>query len=140
MGVDAMIESLDLVKAGTAPKEVQNLDEGSYESWFGKAQVEIDWSKSASDIYNTIRAGNPQPGAWTKVDGVIVQFYDSRRIDEVAGDAGSVAGISDEGILVSAGDNGGVIVSRVRPSGEGKMSAAEYAAASGLKLGAKLGN
>lgn len=139
MGVDAMIESLDLVKAGTAPKEVQNLDEGSYESWFGKAQVEIDWSKSASDIYNTIRAGNPQPGAWTKVDGVIVQFYDSRRIDEVAGDAGSVAGISDEGILVSAGDNGGIIVSRVRPAGEGKMSAAEYAAANGLKLGAKLG-
>ena len=51
MGVDAMIESLDLVKAGTAPKQVQNLDEGSYESWFGKAQAEIDWSKSRCRVF-----------------------------------------------------------------------------------------
>lgn len=140
MGVDAMIESLDLVKAGSAPKEVQNLDDGSYESWFGKAQVEIDWSKSATDIYNIIRAANPQPGAWTTIDGVTVQIYDSRRIDSVVGDAGSVAGLSDEGILVSAGDGGGILVSRVRPAGEGKMSAAEYSASSGLNVGARLGS
>lgn len=140
MGVDAMIESLDLVKAGTAPKEVQNLDDGSYESWFGKAQVEIDWSKSAADIYNTIRAANPQPGAWTRVGGVTVQIYDSRRIDSVDGDAGRVAEISDQGILVSAGDGGGILISRVRPAGEGKTSAGEYVASSGMKVGARLGN
>ena len=59
MGVDAMIESLDLVKAGTAPRQLQHLDEGSYESWFGKAQAEIDWSNSAAEVYNIIRAANP---------------------------------------------------------------------------------
>jgi len=138
MGVDAMIESLDLVKSGTAPKIVQNLDDGSYESWFGKKQAEIDWNKSAADIYNTIRAGNPQPGAWTTVDGAELKIFDSRRVDSVAGDAGVVESIGDEGILVSAGDAGGVLISRVRAS-EGKVSAAEFAASSDLKVGHKLG-
>ncbi|MFV2031640.1 MAG: methionyl-tRNA formyltransferase [Gammaproteobacteria bacterium] len=138
MGVDAMIESLDLVKSGSAPKIAQNLDEGSYESWFGKAQVEIDWNKSAQDIYNTIRAANPQPGAWTTVDGVPLQIYDSRRIDSVAGDAGVVAEINDDGILVSSGDQGGILIKRVR-AGEGKIGASEYAASGGLNVGARLG-
>ena len=42
MGVEAMIESLDLVKQGSAPKLEQDLSQGSYESWFGKAQAKID--------------------------------------------------------------------------------------------------
>lgn len=138
MGVDAMIESLDLVKTGTAPKKVQNLDDGSYESWFGKAQAEIDWSKSAADIYNIIRAGNPQPGAWTMVDGETMQIFDSHRVESVAGDAGRVESIGDDGILVSAGDAGGIMIARVRAGGA-KVSAAEFAASSDLKVGHMLG-
>ena len=139
MGVDAMIESLDLVKAGTAPKQMQNLEDGSYESWFGKAQAEIDWGKPAAEIYNIIRAANPQPGAWTSVNGVTVQVYDSRLVDHVEGDAGSVAELTDEGILVATGDNAGVLISRVRPSGEGKISASEYVSSNEIKPGDRLG-
>ena len=139
MGVDAMIESLDLVYAGTASKQLQNLDEGSYESWFGKAQAEIDWSKSAADVYNTIRAANPQPAAWTTVNGAVLQIFDSRLIDNVEGAAGSVAELNDDGILVCAGDNAAVLISRVRPAGEGKISSSEYVSASDLKAGAQLG-
>ncbi|MCZ6796481.1 MAG: methionyl-tRNA formyltransferase [Gammaproteobacteria bacterium] len=139
MGVDAMIESLDLVKAGTAPKRVQDLDQGSYESWFGKAQAEIDWSKPAAVIYNTIRAANPQPGAWTTANDATVQVYDSRLIDTVAGDAGVVVEVNDDGILIAAGDEAGVLISRVRPAGEAKISAAEYAASSRVKAGDHLG-
>jgi len=139
MGVDAMIESLDLVKAGAAPRQVQNLDEGSYESWFGKAQAEIDWSKPAAQVYNTIRAANPQPGAWTSANGATVQVYDSRLIESVSRDAGVVAEVSDDGILVAAGDGAGVLISRVRPAGEGKISAAEFASSSGIKVGDQFG-
>jgi methionyl-tRNA formyltransferase len=140
MGVDAMIESLDLVKAGTAPKQKQNLDEGSYESWFGKAQAEIDWSKPAADVYNTIRAANPQPGAWTTVNGDTLQLFDSRLVEAVDAAAGIVVDVSDDGILVSAGDGAGVRISKVRPAGEGKITATEFAASSGIKAGDQLGS
>jgi methionyl-tRNA formyltransferase len=140
MGVDAMIESLDLVKEGTAPKQVQNLDEGSYESWFGKAQAEIDWQKTAAEVYNIIRAANPQPGAWTTVNGDTLQFFDSRLVDNVVGEAGTVAQVDDNGILVCTGDNSGVLISRLRPAGEAKISAADYAVASKINVGDRLSN
>jgi len=59
MGVDAMIEGLELVRAGAKLKHTQNLADGSYESWFKKDLAEIDWSKPVADIYNLIRAANP---------------------------------------------------------------------------------
>jgi methionyl-tRNA formyltransferase len=59
MGVDAMIEGLELVRAGVKLKHPQNLADGSYESWFKKDLAEIDWSKPVADVYNVIRAANP---------------------------------------------------------------------------------
>ena len=36
MGVDAMLEGLDLVKSGVIIKHDRRLDVGTYEGWFGK--------------------------------------------------------------------------------------------------------
>lgn len=136
MGVDAMVESLDLVKAGKAPRIAQNLDEGSYESWFRKADAEIDWSKPAMEIYAIIRAGNPQPGAWTTHNGAELKIFDSAT-GNASGTPGQVLSIDDEGITVAAGE-GSIVMKRVRADG-GKVPAAEYVAASGLKVGDVLG-
>jgi len=136
MGVDAMLESLELVKQGNAPKIVQNLDDGSYESWFGKKQAKINWSDSASKIYNIIRAGNPQPGAWTTHNDVELKIYDSC-LSEDTGQPGEVLAINDNGITIAAGQNA-VQIKRVRGDG-GKVSAIEYASGQGLSVGDFLG-
>lgn len=136
MGVDAMIESLDLVKAGTAPRIDQNLEEGSYESWFGKKQAELDWSKPASDVYNTVRAANPQPGAWTTHGSAELKLFDSE-ITSDSGKPGEVLSIDDSGVVIAAGQ-GALKVKRVRADA-GKVPAAEYASASGLSVGEVLG-
>ena len=62
MGVDAMMEGLDMVKAGVIIKHDQRLDDGTYEGWFNKDAAAIDWSKPVADVYNTIRASKPCPG------------------------------------------------------------------------------
>jgi methionyl-tRNA formyltransferase len=137
MGVDAMVEALDMVAAGTAPKIEQDLSKGSYESWFKKADARVDWSKPAQHNYNVIRAGNPQPGAWTVRKGQELEIFDSR-LAEGSGKPGEVLFVSDDGITVAAGD-GAIRIMRVRAAG-GKIPAAEYAAASGLKAGDLLGD
>jgi methionyl-tRNA formyltransferase len=137
MGVDAMIEALDMVTAGTAPKIEQDLSKGSYESWFKKADAKVDWSKPAQHNYNIIRAGNPQPGAWTVHNGQELNIFDSR-LAEGSGKPGEVLSVSDDGISVAAGD-GAIRIMRVRADG-GKVPAAEYAAASSLKAGDVLGD
>lgn len=136
MGVDAMMESLELVKQGRAPRIEQNLEEGSYESWFGKKQAEIDWTKSAREVYNIIRAGNPQPGSWTTRDSAEIRIFDSRLSDET-GSPGQVVAVDGESFTVAAAD-GSVRIMRVRADA-GKVPAADYVASSSLSVGDRFG-
>lgn len=136
MGVDAMMEALALVKQGKAPKVEQDLAQGSYESWFGKADAELHWDKPAQEIYNTIRAANPQPGAWTTHNGTEIKIFDSRLADN-AGEPGEVVTVDDEGFVVAAGE-GAIKIKRVRAD-SGKVTAADYAKSSQLAVGDRLG-
>ena len=137
MGVDAMLEAVDLVRDGTAPRVAQDHSQATYESWCRKADAEIDWSKPALEVYNLIRGTNPQPGAWTIVGGNELKVFDCSPA-EVSGAAGEVAAISEEGFTVACGE-GGLLVRRVRPHDGGKVPAAEYVSGAGLAVGARLG-
>ncbi len=137
MGVDAMIEGLDMVKAGVIIKHDQRLDDGTYEGWFNKDAAAIDWSKPVEETYNTIRAANPAPGAWTTLDGEEVKIYDSARIDG-DGTPGEVIDVSDDGVVVQ-GNGGRIVLKRVRPAASGKIAASEWAQTANLKSGSKLG-
>ena len=137
MGVDAMIEGLDMVKAGIIIKHDQRLDDGTYEGWFNKDAAAIDWSKPVEETFNTIRAANPAPGAWTTLNGEEVKIYDSARIDG-DGTPGEVIDVSDDGVVVQ-GNGGRIVLKRVRPAASGKIAASEWAQTVNLKSGSKLG-
>jgi len=138
MGVDAMLEGLDLVKAGVIIKHDQRLEDGSYESWFGKNEAKIDWSKPVSDVYNTIRAANPAPGAWTTVNGSELKVYDSALV-EGNGAFGEVVSIDNIGVTVQ-GNGGRILIKRVRPASGNKIFASEWATSAKINLGTKLGS
>jgi methionyl-tRNA formyltransferase len=137
LGVEAMMESIELVRAGTAPREVQDADAGSYEGWCRKADVQVDWSKPSDEVYNLIRGANPQPGAWTTFNGAEVKIFDSRKADG-SGEPGTVLAVDDSAVLVATAD-GAISIQKVRADA-GKVSAAEYAAAAGLEAGSSLGS
>lgn len=138
MGVDAMMESLDLVKQGKAPRVAQDLSKGSYESWFRKADAEIRWDQPAQAIYNIIRAANPQPGAWTTLNGAQLQVYDAARVAQATGSPGEIINIGDDGMVVAA-EQGALLLKRVRYQGGDKVAAAEFAAQHEVKPGDRLG-
>jgi methionyl-tRNA formyltransferase len=133
MGVDAMIESLDLVKAGVLLKHKQALASGSYESWFKKDIAELDFAKPAADVYNTIRAANPAPGAWTMLKGVKLDIYDAART-EGSGAPGTILAIDAAGITIAA-KGGAILAKRVKAPDGKKIAASEYAASAGLVVG-----
>lgn len=130
MGVDAMIESLELVKAGVILKHDQRLEDGSYESWFRKDAARIDWSKPAAEVYALIRAANPAPGAATELAGTEVQIYDSACV-EGDGTPGEIVAVSSEGIIVQA-KGGRILIKRLRPQGGDKQTATAWAEEQGL--------
>jgi methionyl-tRNA formyltransferase len=137
LGIEATLEAIDLVRAGNPPRIAQDESKATYESWARKQDAEIDWSKPVEQVYNLIRGCNPQPGAWTTFNGTDVQVYDSRR-DKGEGQPGEVVNVSDEGVLVQ-GNGGRILIQRVRPKGGDKQGANEWASASGVATGARLG-
>ncbi len=139
-GVATALEVCDLFRAGSPPRRKQDESQATYESWCRKRDVQIDWGRPVADVYNMIRGANPQPGAWTTVNGAEVALFDSRRVAGAAGDGtpGEVVSVSEDGVCVqSAG--GRILLKRVRPAGGGKIPAAEWAAAAGIAAGTRLG-
>ena len=143
MGVEAMAEAIDMVRDGNAPRLVQDESQATYEGWFKAKEAEIDWSKQGREVYNLIRASDPQPGANTtaEVDGEATQisFYDASFLDgEQSGAAGTVVAIGEKTIGIAV--HGGVLtVGRVRTAASGKVPAAEFAATTGLSAGDRFG-
>ncbi|MFN0026080.1 MAG: methionyl-tRNA formyltransferase [Acidimicrobiales bacterium] len=138
MGVAAMMEALDLVKSGDAPRIQQDLSKGSYESWCTRDDGQIDWSKDVNDVYNLIRGTNPQPGAWTMLEGKPLDIYDSA-IGTGSGEPGTIVAVGEEGFTVATGNGGAIAVKRVKPDGGPKLAAAEFATAAGIRIGTQLG-
>jgi methionyl-tRNA formyltransferase len=138
LGIAATLEAIDLVRAGNPPHIPQDESQATYESWCRKQDAHIDWARPVEQVYNLIRGTNPQPGAWTTLNGTEVQIYDSRRA-EGSGQTGEVIDVSQDGVMVQAG-GGRILVQRVRPKGGDKQSAHEWATANGLAAGARLGS
>lgn len=139
MGVEAMLESVDLVRDGKAPKIPQDESKATYEGWCRDEDVEIDWSKPRQDVWNLIRGSNPQPGAWTRHGDTTLKIFDCVKQEAAEGASpGQVTAVGDEGISVACAD-GQIRIQRLRPAGAKKMTAAEYLAEAGLKAGDRLG-
>ncbi len=133
MGVDAMMESIDLVRSGQAPRIAQDLSKGSYEGRFRKHQAQLDWAKPVGEVYNTIRAANPAPGAWATFKGGRIAIYDSARVDG-AGAPGEIVAVSTDGMIVAAG-GGAILIKRVCAAGGSKIAASDFASRSGVVAG-----
>ncbi len=135
MGVDAILESIDLVKAGAAPRIPQDEAEATYEPPCNDRVAGIDWNRPADELYNLVRGCDPQPGAFASYKGEKVRFYDARRLEGPADEPpGTVVAVDDQGMEVAV-RGGRLLVRKVRRAGGGKLTAAEFASEGGLKAG-----
>jgi methionyl-tRNA formyltransferase len=140
LGVAALLEAVDLVRAGTAPRIPQDETQATYEGWCKKEHVQIDWQKPLQDIWNLVRGADPQPGAWTTNGGRTVQLLDATKIvgGAAAGEPGEVVAIDTGGLTIAA-TGGQIRVARVRSDGGQKISAETFAGSAGLRPGVRLG-
>jgi methionyl-tRNA formyltransferase len=136
IGVEAVLESIDLIAAGTAPRVPQDEANASYEPLCRDEHAVIDWTRPAQQVYDLIRGCDPQPGAFTMFEGGKLRLYDGRLETMSGARPGVVEAIGEAGLLVGARD-GAIRAKRVR-LGEKKESAAAFATARGLQPGTRL--
>jgi len=137
LGIEAILEAVELIKGGNAPRRRQDDSLATYESWCRKENAEIDWQRSASEVYNLIRGCNPQPGAWTTFSDEVIQIFDVE-LTEGNGRVGRVCAIDSESLTVNAG-LGGIKIKRLRLGKGPKVDAAAFIMEHGLKVGDRFG-
>jgi methionyl-tRNA formyltransferase len=137
LGVEAIGEAVDLIKAGNPPRIPQDESQANYDPLCRDEHARIDWSKPAQEVYNLIRGCDPQPGAHTTWQEKMVRLYDCRlRHDTSAAVPGQIIEIGDESISIAV-PGGRIVAKRARGEG-GKIAAAEFAKQAGLEVGAQL--
>jgi methionyl-tRNA formyltransferase len=138
MGVEAILESIDLIKGDKAPKIIQDESKATYEPPCDDRVAGIDWNKPAQGVYNLVRGCDPQPGAYALFKGEKVRFYGAKLINESTDQPpGTILQIDDQGIQVAV-SGGKLTISKVRPAQGGKMASVDFATERGLKVGDRM--
>lgn len=138
LGVEAIVEAVDLIRTGRAPRIPQDESQATYEPLCTEERAVIDWEHPASQIYDLIRGANPQPGAAAAWRGRRLKIFDCQWENlSPAAAPGEVFAIGESGFEVAA-QGGAILIKRVQPEGEGKIKASEFASARGLRVGDRL--
>lgn len=125
-GAALLLETVNAIREGNAPREKQNDAEMTYAAKIEKADCLIDFSKSAAEVHNLIRGLSPIPLSFTHTpDGKLLKVLKSR-ISAIKSNAapGTVIAL-DGAITVKCGD-GAVDILRVLPEGKGRMDASDF--------------
>ena len=139
MGVEALAEAVELVRAGTAPRIEQDHGRASYERLVprgGRGGRLVEAGGRGAPASSAGPTPSPAPGPpWA---GTSCKLYGTR-LGAGAGAPGEILDLSDAGMAVAAG-GASVLVQRVRAHDSGtKVAAADYAGQAGLRPGSCLG-
>jgi methionyl-tRNA formyltransferase len=140
MGIEAIVEAVELIKAGDAPKIMQDESRATYEPPCKEKYAGIDWSKPASEVYNLIRGCDPQPGAYSTFGGQKVKFYKAALLLDTTPETvpGRIISIG-EGEVVMALNGGALKIGKMKGEKGAKISADEFAREAGLETGMQFG-
>ena len=128
---ETLLESLGLLAAGNAPRIPQDNTNATYAPKLKREHGQIDWSESAEVIERKIRAYNPWPGAFMKVDGQNLKVFSASVVD-LNGQPGEILR-SDKDLIVATGKDA-LSLAQVQLEGKRRMTAGEFLRGHGALL------
>lgn len=137
LGAEALAETLDLLVAGTLVRQKQDDSLTCYAPMLRKETGEIDWNRSPAEIRNLVRGVTPWPGAWSRLNGLLLKLFRVRTA-EGSGEPGVVLAAGREGIEVACG-GGSVIIEELQLEGKKRLAARDFLAGYTLTPGLRLG-
>lgn len=126
IGAELLKETIIKIYDGTAKRFPQDESFATYAPKIKKGDGLIDWSKPAGAIHNKIRAMNPWPGAYTFINGVRVEIWESELGEKMSsGKPGTVVLLNKSGIGVST-ENGVLLIKELQAEGKKRIKAPDF--------------
>src|SRR5205823_4778382 len=119
----ALSEALELLNDGYAPRIPQDSAHATYAPKLTRESGRIGWSEPAEVIERKIRAFNPWPGAFMRIDGRNLKIFSASIVDRT-GAPGEI--LHSEKELVIAAGKDALSLGNVQLEGKRRMSASEF--------------
>ncbi len=142
LGPEALAQAIPLLATGTAPRTPQADDEVTHQGKLNREDGELDFSRPAVELERFIRAFEPWPGTYTRLDGQKLKvFPPTRVVPALPGTApGCLQAIEGETLKITCGD-GALALGEVQLEGRKRLQLREFLAGQRdqLTVGQKLG-
>lgn len=125
LGVSLLLEVIPQIQSGLLRLSPQSKDEVSIASKISRTEAELNFQHSAITLENLVRGSNPEPGAWTKVQGVgDLKVFEARSHPSFALERGQCSLVS--GMVMVGCGQGSLELLEVQPAGKTRMSASAW--------------
>lgn len=123
LGVGPVLQTLDLIMAGTEPK-VQSEVGATRAEKLSKEEGHIDWNRDAIAIQRKVNAFNPNPGAWSQFRGQNLKINKVRMTDQPLAPGAIEA--TKKSVFVGTSTTAVELI-EVTPSGKSTLAASAWA-------------
>jgi methionyl-tRNA formyltransferase len=137
IGADLVVETLRRLQSGSVDPRRQDSSQASLAPILKKEDGLVDFSRSATDIFNCIRAFQSWPGAHTKFRGRTMQILKARPATEAA--PPSELHVLSDRLVVGCGHNTSLELLEIQLEGKKRTSAPDFLHGYRPEPGEKLG-
>lgn len=144
LGANLLSEALPRIESGELTPESQSDEQATYAPMLKREDGLIDWSMTAAEISNRVRAFQPWPASYTSLRGGRLTIWRAHCVkDHTAVDSstsvGTVQEINESGIVIACGGATKMLIQEAQVEGKRRVPAREFANGARLKPGDKMG-
>jgi methionyl-tRNA formyltransferase len=131
LGGELLAARLADILAGRIEAEPQDERYATFAGKIDKSSARLDFRRPASELERSVRAYNPDPGAWFMLDGERVKCWEAEAGPSASADsgtpaAGTIVAAGRQGIEVSCGQ-GAIRLLQLQRPGKRRVTASEFA-------------
>lgn len=145
LGVTLTLDVVDALAADHAEATAQDMSLATRAPRLKKSDGAIDWTRTATQIRNQIRAFEPWPKTfthWQRTEGAPVRLIPGPievvELPAPSAEPGAVVEATDDRLVIATGE-GGVLLSEVQPAGKRMLPAKEFLRGYRVSVGDRFG-
>ena len=123
LGSAQLASTLDKLAQNKLTAQVQGNAQACYAAKLSKAEAQLDWHQSAASLARQVRAFNPWPVAFTRLDEDVVRIWQARPVtlseaEKRSSISGCILSADKKGILVACAEGGLCLETLQLPGGK----------------------
>lgn len=134
MGADVLMQTIEGLVEGTLKGVPQNDAQASFAPIMKKGDGHIDWTRSAAEIYDRIRAFTPWPGSFTLLHGKKLRVHEAAPVECQHGKKPGTIILAQDGLSVACGKDA-LYILEIQVEGGKRMPTAHFLRGHKLKEG-----